>query len=179
MGEYFLNDQYSRNHNKCILDIETTSFQPWSGRLICIGVKDISTEEDHIFYDENEESQLIQFFRHINKKQYDEIIGYNLAFDMRFIFARCLLYKLPTNGFFNKTHTDIMMTLKNVRKSYNFNQPGTLDDWAKALLGKKKLFDNTKVPELYSQGRLKELIEYNQNDLELTFELWKRIKIVL
>ncbi len=174
-----MNEQYAWKHNKCILDIETTSFQPWSGRIICIGVKDISNGEIQVFYDGNEESLLIQFFRHINKKQYDEIIGYNLAFDMRFIFARCLLYKLPTNGFFNKTHTDIMMTLKNVRKSYNFNQPGTLDDWSKALLGKNKLFDNTKVPELYNQGRLKELIEYNQNDLELTYELWKRIKIVL
>lgn len=167
------------NNNKCILDIETTSFQPWSGRIICIGVKDISSGEIQVFYDENEESLLLQFFRHINKKQYSEIIGYNIAFDMRFIFARCLLYKLPTNGFFNKTQTDLMMILKNVRKSYNFNQPGTLDDWAKALLGKKKLFDNTKVPELYSQGRIMDLIEYNQNDLELTYELWKRIKIVL
>ena len=179
MGGYLLNDKYSHNHSKCILDIETTSFQPWSGRIICIGVKDVRPEEDYIFYDENEESLLLQFFKHVNKRQYDEFIGYNLAFDTRFIFARCLLYKLPTNGFFNKTHTDIMMILKNVKKGYNYNQPGKLNDWATALLGKEKLFDNTKVPKLYSQGRIKDLIEYNQNDLELTFEIWKRIKIVL
>jgi len=161
------------------LDIETTSFQPWSGRIICIGVKDISNGEVQVFYDENEESLLLKFFRHINKKQYSEIIGYNIAFDMRFIFARCLRYKLHANGFFDKIQTDLMMILKNVKKGYNFNQPGKLNDWAIALLGKEKLFDNTKVPELYSQGRIKDLIEYNQNDLELTYELWKRIKIVL
>ena len=165
--------------NKCILDIETTSFEPWTGRIICIGVKDINDGEIQVFYDDNEESLLLKFFRHMNKKQYREIIGYNISFDMRFIFARCLRYKLPTNGFFDKYQIDLMMILKNVKKGFNYNQPGTLYDWAHALLGKGKLFENTKVPELYNQGRIDDLIEYNKNDLDLTFELWKRIRIVL
>ena len=170
---------YSRSHNKCILDIEATSFHPWSGRIICIGVKDASDGDTQVFYDEDEESLLMQFFRHVNKKQYGEIIGYNLAFDMRFIFARCLWYKIQAYEFFDTVQTDMMMILKNVKKGYNYNQPGTLSDWASALLGKKKLFDNIQVPELYDKGRIQDLIEYNQNDLELTYELWKRVEIVL
>jgi len=167
------------SHNGCILDIEATSFHPWSGRIICIGIKDTCNGDVQVFYDEDEESLLMQFFKHVNKKQYDEIIGYNLAFDMRFIFARCLLYKIQAYGFFDTVQTDLMMILKNVKKGYNYNQPGTLDDWATALLGKRKLFDNTRVPELYDQDRIRDLIEYNQNDLELTYELWERTEIVL
>lgn len=167
------------NRSRCILDIETTSFQPWSGRIICIGIKDACNGDVQVFYDEDEGSLLMRFLRHVNKKHYNEIIGFNLAFDMRFIFARCLRYKIQTYGFFDTVQTDMMMILKNVKKGYNYNQPGTLDDWANALLGKKKLFDNTQVPELYDQGRIQDLFEYNQNDLELTYELWKRVEIVL
>ena len=165
--------------SKCILDIETTSFEPWSGKIICIGVKDTDDGETKVFYDEHEESLLLLFFRHMNKKQYREVIGYNLSFDMRFIFARCLKYRLYANGFFNKKQTDLMHILKNVNRGFNYNQPGTLNDWSQALLGKSKLFENTMVPELYKEGRIEDLIEYNRNDLELTYELWRRIRVVL
>jgi DNA polymerase elongation subunit (family B) len=167
------------NRSRCILDIETTSFQPWSGRIICIGIKDACNGDVEVFYDDDEESLLMQFFRYVNKKQYDEIIGYNLAFDMRFIFARCLLYKIPTYGFFDTIQTDLMMILKNVQRGYNYNQPGTLNDWAIGILGKRKPFENTEVPELYAEDRIQDLIEYNQNDLELTYELWMRVELVL
>ena len=167
------------NCSRCILDIETTSFQPWSGRIICIGIKDACNGDVQVFYDDDEESLLMQFFRYVNKKQYGEIIGFNLAFDMRFIFARCLLYKIQSYGFFDTVQTDLMMILKNVKKGFNYNQPGTLNDWATALLGRRKLFDNTQVPELYDHDRIQDLIEYNQNDLELTYELWGWVQIVL
>jgi len=72
-----------------------------------------------------------------------------------------------------------MMILKGVNRGYNFNQPGTLNEWAIFLLGKSKLFENTQIPQLYQQGRIQEIIEYNKNDLELTHKLWKRVKIVL
>lgn len=165
--------------SQCILDIESTSFLPWTGKIICIGVKDANDGETNVFYDEHEETLLMVFFRHMNKKKYTEIIGYNLSFDLRFIFARCLKYRLYANGFFNTKQTDLMMILKNINKGFNYNQPGTLNDWSQALLGKSKLFKNTEIPELYNQGKIEELIAYNKNDLELTYELWRRIKIVL
>jgi hypothetical protein len=72
-----------------------------------------------------------------------------------------------------------MMILKSVKKGFNFNTPGTLDEWSKSVLGRKKLFHNTEIPELFQQGRISDIIEYNIVDLELTFELWKRIRSVL
>ena len=90
-----MNIQDTNNNSKVILDIETTSFEPWSGKIICIGVKDANDGETNVFYDEHEESLLLLFFKHMNKKKYREVIGFNLSFDMRFIFARCLKYKLP------------------------------------------------------------------------------------
>ena len=167
-------------HKKCILDIETTSFTPWEpGRIICIGIKDVESGAITVFHDKNEEALLIQFFQYFNKMNYREIIGYNISFDIRFIFSRCLLYKVPACNFFAITYVDLMMILKGVNKGYNFNQPGTLNEWSIFLFGKGKLFENTQVPLLYQQGRIQEIIEYNENDLELTYTLWKRIKVVL
>jgi DNA polymerase elongation subunit (family B) len=165
--------------NQCVIDIETTNFEPWSGKIICIGIKDIYSGETQVFQDEHEESMLIQFLQYFNKKSFREIIGFNIPYDMRYIFAKCVQYKIPTNRLFSIRQTDLMMILKSVTGGYNFNQPGTLDDWTQALLGRKKLFHNIQIPELYRAGRIQDIIEYNINDLELTHELWKRITFVL
>lgn len=170
------NDRY----RKCILDIETTSFIPWDGgRIICIGIKDIESGEIVIFYDENEETLLIRFFQYFNKMNFCEIIGYNISFDIRFIFSRCLRFRLPSYGFFTVSHVDLMMILKGVTKGFNYNQPGSLNDWTKFIFNKKKLFENTEIPALYQQRKLSEILEYNRHDVELTYELWKRIMLVL
>jgi len=165
--------------NQCVIDIETTSFQPWQGKIICIGIKDIYSGKTQVFQDEHQEAMLIQFLQNFNKNNYNEIIGFNLSYDMRYIFAKCLQYRIPINGFISKRQTDLMTILKSVKKGYSYNTPGTLDDWAQSLLGKRKLFHNTQIPELYKQGRINDIIEYNINDIELTYELWKRIDLVM
>jgi DNA polymerase elongation subunit (family B) len=171
--------EFQSHYKKCILDIETTDFFPWSGRIICIGIKDTDTGAIQIFQDAHEETLIMQFLKYFNKQDYSEIIGFNLPYDLRYIFAKCLQYKLPSHDFFSKQQKDLMMILKNVKGGYNFNKPGTLGDWSKTLLGKKKLFDNLQVPGLYREGRINDIIKYNRNDLELTYELWKRIVFVL
>jgi hypothetical protein len=72
-----------------------------------------------------------------------------------------------------------MKILKGVIKEDNFNKPGTLNQWSQYLLGKNKLFNNKQIIELYIEGRIKEIIEYNKRDLELTYEIWKKIEFVL
>lgn len=173
-----MNEKY--RWKKCILDIETTSFTPWiDGRIICIGIKDIDSDETIVFYDEHEEMLLVKFLQYFNKKDFREIIGFNLSFDIRFIFSRCLKYKIPSYDFFKASQFDLMMVLKGVKKGYNFNKPGTLNEWATFLFNKGKLFENTKISSLYEEGRIDEIIEYNKNDLELTYDLWGRINLVL
>ena len=167
------------NENKCVIDIECTSFNPWEGRLICIGVLDVNNGETKVFQDSHEETLLIEFLKYYNKKDFQEIIGYNITYDTRFIFAKCLKYSIPANQFFSAYQTDVMMILKSVKKGFNFNIPGTLDEWSKSVLGRKKLFHNTEIPELFQQGRISDIIEYNIVDLEITYELWKRIRSVL
>mgnify|MGYP006280974531 CR=1 FL=1 len=164
---------------ECIIDIESTSFKPWQGKIICIGTKNIKTGEIKVFHDQNEKEILIRLFKYHNEEQFKKYIGFNLGFDIRFIFGKCLQYQLPTNGFFLTRQTDLLTILRDVGMPNTLNKAGTLDQWVKSVLGKQKTYPNHLIPDLYLSNRIQDIIEYNKNDLEITFELWQRIQKVL
>lgn len=170
----------SRKENRsCILDIETTSYQPWSGKIICIGIKDTETGKITVFHDDCEEMIILRFLNHFNNEGFDEILGFNVFHDIRYIFGKCLRYHIPASSFFSSKHTDIMMTLKGVRNKNNFNRPGRLDEWSQFLLGENNKIIYKSVKDLYFQGQIEKIIEHNRNDLERTYQLWRRIRKVL
>lgn len=65
-------------NRKCILDIETTDFIPWNdSKIICIGIKDTNSHTIPVFYHDHEETLILRFLQYFNRKQFQEIIGYN------------------------------------------------------------------------------------------------------
>ncbi len=163
----------------CIVDIEVENKDPKFGRIICIGVKDIETGKTLVFFDENEKTMIEDFLEYFHKHGFNEIIGYNILFDIRFIFVRCLKYGIASNGFFSAKHTDLMEFMKSVNKGRVWIKPGTLNEWAEFLFGSGKYPLSESVKEKFWKGKISEIIEYNKRDLELTYLLWKRIKKVL
>lgn len=163
----------------CILDIETESVTPTDGRIICIGAMDADVEKVVVFHDPDEKQMLARFVGYYERNGFEEIIGFNVLFDVRFLFAKCLKYGIPARRLFSSKFTDLMMTLKSVRNIYNFNRPGTLNEWVSFLFNEVKSLDASTVPLLYSQGKIQDVIEYNKKDVELTHRLWKRIRLVL
>lgn len=164
---------------KCVIDIETESLDPKEGRIICIGAKDIDSGRTEIFHNEDESKLLEDFLNYYHDNNFGEIIGYNILFDFRFIFARCLKYGIKSNGFFKSIITDLMHIMKSVRNLYSYNKAGTLDEWSCFLFDSGKIHLDDKIGELYSQGKISEIVEYNRKDVELTFKLWERIQEVL
>lgn len=165
-------------NKKCVLDIETESLDPKEGRIICIGTKDAETEKTIVFYDENEKQMLIDFLDYFHEKGFNEIIGYNILFDIRYIFARCLKHNICSNGFFKSIHIDLMLTMKSVKNVYSLNKAGKLDEWAEFLFGAGKYPLPDSVSKLFEKGNISQIIEYNKRDLEITYLLWKRIQKV-
>lgn len=164
---------------KCIIDIETESLDPKEGRIICIGTKDIDSGKTVVFHDDDERQMLEDFLDYCHRKQFGEIIGYNVLFDFRFIFARCLKFSIRTNGFFKSVVTDLMATMKSVRNIYSLNKPGTLNEWTEFLFGTGKVPLPDSICNMFEQGKLSQIIEYNKRDIEITFMLWKRVQEVL
>jgi DNA polymerase elongation subunit (family B) len=165
---------------RCVVDVETTGFDPWAGRIVCIGLMDMDTEKVEIFYDSHEESLLLKFLSYFEKNGYDEIIGFNVGFDIRWIIGRALLYKIPSaNAFYNAKSTDVMYLLRGTKRYFKFDKAGTLDEWSRFLLGKGKLLKSDSIPALYRQGKISEILDYNKQDLSLTFELYQLLSDVL
>jgi DNA polymerase elongation subunit (family B) len=162
-----------------VLDIETEDLDPKLGRIICIGAKDVSSKETKVFHNKHEEVMLKDFLNYFCERGFREIIGYNILFDIRFLFAKCLKYKLNANGLFSCKFTDLMLIMKSVRKMFSYNKPGKLGEWTFYLFGEGKIELPDKIDELYRQGRIKEIAEYNEKDVDITYKLWKRIRSVL
>lgn len=165
------------NNKNCVLDIETNG-DTWTGRIISIAIMNVETKVIAVFYDESEEVLIMHFLQYFNKNGFNNIIGFNINYDIRYIFGKCMKYRLPANGFFKAKTTDLMMILKGLNRSYNFNRPGHLGEWGR-LIGKNKLSKSAPIPVLYQQKKIDEILAYNKNDIELTYELWKRMTLVL
>lgn len=164
---------------KCVIDIETESLDPKEGRIICIGVKEIGGGRSVVFYDENEEQMLRDFLDYFHNRGFNEIVGYNILFDIRYVFARCLKHDLPSNGFFKASYTDLMHIMKSVKNAWSMNKPGKLGEWSEFLFGSGKIPLSENIREKFERGKIGEIIEYNKRDLEITFMLWERIQKVL
>lgn len=162
-----------------VFDIETTSLKPWKGRIICIAMKDVKHDKTYVYQSENEQELVRKFVSYCNRRNFDQVIGYNVTFDMRYVFGKAAKYRIKAPDFFNTHYHDLMQVMKSVRPMYSTNQPGTLDDWAKYLLDDEKLLQTENVPELYKQGEVEKINKYCRKDVELTYRLWKRTQQVL
>mgnify|MGYP001118584100 CR=1 FL=1 len=167
------------SHRKIVLDIETTDLHPANGQLICIGVKETDTGITRVFFDRNERLMVQRFIDFFNKGDFQEVIGYNLFFDTRFIFGKCLRYNIPMGSFYRARYNDLMQTVKSVKNRYSTNRPGSLNSWVKFIFGKSKTLKNASVPHLFHEGKISDIVAYNKMDVTLTHMLWKRVNLVL
>lgn len=167
------------NQKVCIIDIETESLDPKEGRIICVGAKDTETGKTTVFYHDNEKEMLRAFLEYYKRKEFNEIVGYNILFDIRFIFAKCLRYGLAANGFFSSTFTDLMSIMRSVRRIYCYNKPGTLEEWIEFVFDDGKMPLSDSIGKLYEKGRITDILNYNKRDVELTYRLWERVEKVL
>ena len=167
------------NMKRCIIDIETEGLEPWKDRIICIGCKNAENGKTTVFFDEEERPILESFVRYYDNNGFSEIIGYNLSFDIRFIFAKCLKYEIPAPRLFNSLFTDVMDNVRAVRKMYSYNRPGKLDEWLQFLFGVGKLEKGDSVKDLFEKREITKIIQYNKQDVDMTYKLWKRIQVVM
>lgn len=162
----------------CIIDIETDKNLMNGGRIISISLMNVATKEISSFYNEREEKLIMEFLRYYNKFGFKKVIGFNINFDRRFIFAKCMKYNLSANGFFKARTTDIMTILKGIDGNLNYNRPGKLCEWSE-LIGKNDINKSAPVPVLFKEGRIDEIIEYNKSHVRLIFQLYTKIKLVI
>ena len=165
-----------------IVDVETTGAMPFNSRIICIGVLDPKQPNKPIvFFDMDEEKVVKDFVDYFRSGMYNMIIGYNLNFDLRFIFAKCLRYRIKFPELTTSDWLDLMIIMRQVKQRgvISYNKPGTLGEWSEYLFGIVKKYKAKDVVDLWKKKAYEEIIKHNREDLDILFKLLSTINYVL
>ncbi|KKK79718.1 hypothetical protein LCGC14_2830710, partial [marine sediment metagenome] len=166
-----------------IMDIETTGVLPWESRIICISLVDPADPDLEVItiYDEEEEKTVRIFIEVLQQNGIEELIGYNLLFDYRFIFAKCLRYRIAAEALGEQDLWDIMEVMEKGRRGfvYGRSKSGSLEDWTKFLFGESKLMTIKEMLKAWGEGRVDDIIAYNRDDVRKTYKLWALTQLVL
>jgi hypothetical protein len=113
----------------------------------------------------------------------DEIVGHNvLAFDLPFIFQRCLVNNIAGAPFVSLSEYNPRGVFDTMLRWWlGTRNRVSLDDlaWALGLQSSKtEEVDGSLVFDLYHAGKLAEIREYNLNDVRLTRKVYERMVAV-
>lgn len=168
-----------------------------SGRILSIAVQVAPTPEfeiegikgrEHVFgIDERgnevpERDALAGFLGLIANfdRETDEIVGHNVIdFDLPFIFQRCLVHGLPITRVTNLGDYKVANVYDTMRGWwFGARRHVSLDDVAWAMgfeSSKTEEVEGSRVFDLYNAGKLKEIRQYNINDVRLTRRVYERL----
>jgi hypothetical protein len=133
--------------------------------------------------EEQSERQALTAFLELIKDfdcECDEIVGHNvLSFDLPFIFQRCLINNLQVRQFVNLGDFHVRGVFDTMHRWWlGAKKHVSLDDiaWALGIESSKTAeVEGSKVFDLYQAGRLKEIREYNLNDVRVTRKVYERM----
>ena len=133
--------------------------------------------------EQNEKGLLLDFLAFMKDfdVEADEIVGHNLiSFDLPYIFQRCLVHRIPAQPFVNYGALNVRHVYDTMHQWWLGNRRGrvSLDDLAWTLgieSSKTAEVEGSKVFDLYQAGKLREIREYNLNDVRLTRKIYQRM----
>lgn len=133
--------------------------------------------------EEGERELLQKFLRLMSdfESDVDELVGHNiLAFDLPFIFQRCLVHCLRARAFVNPADYSTRGVFDTMHHWWLGDRRGrvSLDDLAWVLgieSSKSSEVDGSKVFDLYQQGRLADIRDYNLRDVRVTRKIYERM----
>ena len=132
--------------------------------------------------EQSEKQALTDFLNLMNDFDFssDEIVGHNLiGFDLPFIFQRCLVHGLAVQPFINLGEFQVRGVFDTMHHWWlGAKRHVSLDDIAWALgieSSKTSEVEGSKVFDLYQAGKLREIREYNLNDVRVTRQVYERI----
>jgi 3'-5' exonuclease len=154
-----------------------TSFDGGFGRIACISyaidgetVKTLSGDERKILRDFWEIAKSIDLF-----------VGFNVIdFDLRFIYQRSVVLGIkPTIELsFARYRNNPIYDIMHEWKKWNMSSSISLDTLSKILnlpTSKGGAIEGKDVAKAFSDGRIKEICEYCEKDVELTRKIYKKM----
>jgi len=182
LPEYEPLPEYEAPPKELIINIETTGAKPWESRLICIGVLDPNSlsPEAMNFIQEKEEDTLNEFLEWLNTTEYSVLVGYNVSFDYRFLYALMQKYRKSVPRWKEMELYDLMQQQKQVKAEFVFgyNPAGKLEEWATYLLGTKPYAEQKQLYRWWKEKDVDEIVNFNSDKLMKAYYLWVLDKVV-
>ena len=146
-------------------------------------------ESEHVFgidedgNEQDEKKSLLAFLQYMKgfDPDSDELVGHNLiSFDLPFIFQRCLVHCISAKPLVDLREYNVRGVFDTMRHWWLGDRRArvSLDDiaWALGIQSSKTAeVEGSKVFDLYAQGRLAEIREYNLNDVRVTRKIYERM----
>ena len=165
-----------------IINLETTTVNPWEGRIIAIGVLDPNALEPQAanFIQETEEATIDEFLIWFEASPFTTLVGYNVSFDYRFLYAVLQKYRKESRKLLSMDLYDLMQQQKQVKHEFvfGFNKPGKLEEWATYLFGSVPYADQKQVFKWFEEGNIEEIVNFNSDKLAKAYGLWVLNKVV-
>ena len=169
--------------HQLLINVETTDADPWNGRIVSISYLDMADPDLNIWViiEDNEERMLNEFLDWFDGQNFTKLVGFKVAFDHRFLFAKAMLYRRKASRWASIAQRDIKQILDQVKETFVYfpSKTGTLDDWGKHLLGYGKLGPQEDFLKAYLAGDTSYVIEFSKRQVLLTFELYDLMRFVL
>jgi hypothetical protein len=169
-----------------------------SGRILSIAVHagpiagiDLGVElphSEHVFgidedgVEQDEKKSLLAFLEFMKDFdcETDELVGHNLiGFDLPFIFQRCLVHCISAKPLVDLSEFRVRGVFDTMHHWWlGAKRFVSLDDIAWALgieSSKTATAEGSKVFDLYQEGKLAEIREYNLNDVRVTRKVYERM----
>jgi 3'-5' exonuclease len=154
-----------------------TSFDGGFGRIACISY---AINDNNVKTLSGDEKKILENFWKI-AQNIDLFIGFNIIdFDLRFIYQRSVVLGVkPTIELsFARYRNFPIYDIMHEWKKWNMSSSISLDTLAKILslpTSKGGVIEGKDVAKAYNDGRIKEICEYCQRDVELTRKIYKKM----
>jgi hypothetical protein len=159
-----------------IFNIETNGFDPLSNRVISIGLQDPLFPEYNptVIIIDDEEQIISAFFEVLKSGGYNELIGYGLGFDYRFILIKAMYYGLTCKEFYDCEIYDLMQAGAQGKFSFVYSPQKALDlsDLANYLWDYPKPFSDVEMIKYYVAGDYTKVIEFTSGQITRILALY-------
>lgn len=169
------------NDGKIVKELDAfladTTFDGAFGRIACISY---ALNNDPVKTLCGTEDEMLQEFWQIAKTT-DLFVGFNIIdFDMRFIYQRSIIKKIkPSRDLtFARYRSNPMFDLMYEWSKWNQSNKISLDSLAKALgipSSKGGAIEGKDVAKAWEDGKIKEICEYCEKDVEVTRKIYKKM----
>lgn len=155
--------------NPVVLNIETTGLRPWEHRIIAIGLqdpKDVNAEPT-IIIDDDEAVILNSLFTIIKDFGFNQMIGYGLSFDLRFIVIRAMNYGITCKEFADMELYDLMQGMAQIKFEfvYSAQKPPSLSEISDFFWRYPKSITDMEMIKLWLSGEREAVKEFASSQI--------------